>query len=213
MKKKTLCLLHQTILLTLLMGLLISCGGKKDEEKKDTLENSKTSTISTGNEARPETNKATTAPSGFYYLKLDSATIWNIFKNANSSKILLQFADSSNSAYSLIAYGAVKKTNIITTGPIGLSIEADTPWDTSNVKILGNLEVTKKEIKTALGIPPGTGLNKNNCKDLFLSPMMHSSYPNYILYNISTVKGMKEFLAGSGTKPSPPAPPCDVNCD
>jgi hypothetical protein len=213
MKKKSLRNLLQPVLFTTLLVYLISCGSKKEEDKKAPGDDKNTTINSSGNKESQDAKIATTGASGFYYLKLDSATIWNIFKIANSSKILLQFADSNNTAFSLIAYGAIKKTNIITTGPIGLTIETDTPWDTSGLKILGNLEVTKKEIKLALGLTPGTPLKKENCKDLYFSPTMDVSYPKYILYNISTVKGIKEFLAGSGTKPSPPAPPCDTNCD
>ncbi len=213
MKKKTLRNLLQPVLFISLLVYLISCGSKKDEdEDKKTPGDDKNTTInSSGNKESQDVKAATLGAGGFYYLKLDSATIWDIFKISDSKKILLQFVDSNNTSISLIAYGAQKKINYITIGPIGLKIESDTPWDTTGVKILGNLEVSKKEIKNALGV---TGsLKASDCKDLYFSPTMDVLYPNYVLYNVSKVKGVAGFLAGAGTKPSPPAPPCDGGCD
>ncbi len=211
MKKKSFRNLIQPVLFTIFLVFLISCGSKKNEDKKVTGDDTNTTINSSGNKEGQNANASPLGAGGFYYLKLDSATIWNVFKDANSKKILLQFVDSNNTSIGLIAYGAQKKINYITTGPIGFKIESDTPWDTSGIKILGNLEVSKKEIKLSLGV---TGsLNASNCKDLYFSPTMDMSYPNYVLYNISKTKGVTGFITGAGTKPSPPAPPCDGGCD
>ncbi len=200
MKKNPFNDLIPSLLFSSCLFLLISCGSKKDSDDK------------TGSPVAPVAPVAPAAmtSTGFYHLSMDSATIWNIFKDPNSKKILLQFVDSNNTAFSLIAYGAQKmKTNHTTTSALSLKIEPDAPWDTNGKKILGNLELTKKEIKMALG---GSGaLKASDCKRLYFSPYMDQLYPYYVLYHISTIKSDKGF-AGTETKPSPPAPPC-ATCD
>lgn len=208
MKKKKTFLTSRNSLLSLFIisiSLLLSCNNNKGPDKTndnaDTLTHKKDSSAQTVSSAN-----------SFCTLKLDSASLATLLSDNNAKKILVQFIDSNStsSCLNMIAYGA-KKDDTKTSGPIGLVALSNPPTTFNGTVILGDQELTLKNIKTVLGLGGGSGhINPAKLKDLQFVPLKDGS--NHVYYSV-TVLGMTEASGSALTNPSPPAPPCENGCD
>ena len=159
---------------------------------------------------------------GYAVLQLDSAVLVELLTDANTQKLLLQFSITSgnNQPHKLIAYGARPNNNIIS-GPRALNVVASMPsWDTTGDKIMGNLELSRGELRSILGLGASSGkIPDDRCKTLYFFPTKISN--DHIVYRVSrsltTTTGVaaraESGPSDSFTNPSPPDPPCSIDCD
>src|SRR5258705_8750817 len=88
----------------------------------------------------------------FAIVKLDKQDLLALFAPAGTEKLLIQFSDpnTSTSIMQAVAYGA-KPNDVTTIGPKDLLRSSSRSWDTTGVKILGNNELSEKQIKKLIG--------------------------------------------------------------
>ncbi|HQW42806.1 MAG: hypothetical protein IPP02_01250 [Chitinophagaceae bacterium] len=197
-----------TVIISCCLTLLSCNNGDKETPKEQKEQSAETNQENTSSKA------LTAGP--FTVLKLDKQALIDLFNNtgANAKKILIQFSDDGSSQFmQAVAFGA-NKNNVYQNVLKTLTPASTNSWDTTGLKIMGNNELTKKQIKTLIG---GT-INATNAKDLYFYPIKNSNNQIYFIVSTSlvpfTTTGPKVMLTyptgGEDSKPSPPAPPCAV---
>jgi len=153
----------------------------------------------------------------FYTLKMDAATLGVLLADQNTNRLLFEFIDSNltaNYPIGLVSYGA-RNNSVVNAGPRGLTPVTTTAlWDTNGVKILGNLELTRGQLRRVLGLGGGAGpIPGGQLRDIYFYPSKNAT--NHIYYRVSaTAPGEMGTQADEFTNPSPPATPCSgPNCD
>lgn len=152
-----------------------------------------------------------------YNLILPKDSLALFLASGATRKLLLQFVDSNNNttvkALGLIGYGA-KPNNDTTTRAIGFITDGTAPWDTTGVKIFGNLELSRGQIRRLLGLAMSTeSINVADLTDLKFIPSKDEY--NHIRYKVMPVMNKDTAVQATTeeyTNPSPPAPPC-TTCD
>jgi hypothetical protein len=183
---------------------VFSCNNEKKEPQNKVAEEQKT------------TPAAVVGAGRFYTLKLDATTLGVLFNSSNTNRLLLEFIDSNhttNHPIGLVAYGA-RNNSVVTAGPLGLTpVTTIGLWDTTGVKILGNLELTRGQVRRILGLAGGGPIGGGQLRDLYFYPTRDSE--NHIIYMVSAAGPVKmTTLTDEFTNPSPPATPCNsIDCD
>ena len=193
------------------------------------------SSCNSGKKDKDETDKTVSTPvpaflagkAQYAVLKLTKADLLTLFGPNQVKKLLIEFCDSNlvsspDKTINAIAYAATIPNHIVG-NPVYLfpaNPVAPQKWDTAGHQILGNNELSRGDVKIALGsvadITPATA------KNLFFYPIKLSN--NHIAYFVSKdsvgftlykegIQILTTYPAvGAGSNPSPPAPPCAM-CD
>lgn len=181
-----------------------SCNNDKTAEGK-------IDSLSSDTAPNAQQQPAALAAGPFTILKIDSADLVTLFSNNNVKKLLIQFLDSNvaNSKITGIAYGA-KGNNDTLNGWRMMQPASVETWDTTGIKILGNNQLTERQIKRLLG-----GNVNTHARTLYFYPKKSSD--NHIYFIVSRqltsftkagdVSRITYPADGESTKPSPPAPP------
>jgi hypothetical protein len=202
--------------------LATSCNSDKKQDKpaeqKDGIKAEQAPVTTTSdqpaNAAPPAAAAFTVGP--FTILKLEKQALLDLFRDSNTKKLLIQFSDNGVQFMQAAAFAA-KKDNVYDNVVKTLIPASASPWDTTGPKILGNNELSKKQIKTLIG----GKIDAAHAVDLYFYPIKNAN--NQIYYIVSTqlvpftTTGAGVMLGypagGEDTKPSPPAPPCSSGCE
>lgn len=215
--------LRMSALLVSLSFVIFSCNSeKKENDKKAPDEKISAKNDSAGNA------DFLSGKGKYAVLKLNKADLLLLFSNNQAKKLLIEFTDSNHisapsKSINAITYAANLKNDIIGNSVYLFPENITNPqlWDTTNHQILGNNELSRKEVKIALG-----NVNKidaTTAKDLYFYPVKLAN--KHIAYFVSkdlvvftTYQGGIKILTyyppnGEASNPSPPAKPCDNNPD
>lgn len=162
------------------------------------------------------TMQLATGPLPFYTLNLTTANCSTLLDHKDVIKILAQVIDNNDAtatALSLVAYGVDKK-GVKITGPVNFfPVSAVNPstFNPGSI-VMANQELTLKQVKEILGLPKTKGkIDLTKLKDLQFEPKRLNT--NHCLFYLVTQSGA-EAASGIGyTNPSPPKPPCEIDCD
>lgn len=162
------------------------------------------------------TDSSTSALTGyaFYTLQLDSQKLVELFGGNDDKKVtklIFQVIDSNNAGngLGLIAYGS-KNNGEKVTGPIGFTVLSNSPTTITGPVILGDQELTLGEIRKILSLKGKGKLKPELFKTLRFVPLKDGN--NHLFYTVIQF-GVTSFDGSGVTNPSPPATPCDSNCD
>lgn len=212
---KTNTLLALTVLC---VSFLFACKDEKKKEKTvDQASNSSSSIAAPADtpinpSGQPAAAAIPQTAGPYSVLKLDRQALKDLFVGS-TQKLLIQFSDQGTNRMQAVAFAA-KKNNVYENVLKNLTPASNASWDTTGVKILGNNELTEKQIKKLIG-----GAIKDNAKDLYFYPIKDAMNQMYFIVSTTLMDFktpgkdiMLGYPDGESTKPSPPAPPC-TTCD
>jgi hypothetical protein len=148
----------------------------------------------------------------FYTLKLDSATLVELFKDTvnagthRARKLIVQVIDSNvNNKFGLVAYG-LRANNVKTTGPWGFTALSNPPTTFPGYTIIGDQELTIIDLKNVLSFNGAGRIPVDRFKTLKFVPLRDGA--RHLYYSV-TILGIEGAAGSANTNPSPPAPPCN----
>lgn len=183
-----------------------SCNNDKNKEEKK--EQNETVKSAAPGVAAP----APFAAGSFSILVLEKQKLLDLFNDPNAKKLLIQFSDenTATSTMTAVAFSATKKTNIRVLGPKDLIPASTETLNPEGKIILGNNELTEKQIKDLIG-----GKISTHAADLYFYPKKDANNQIFYIVSKDLVAQTKQInlmitypATGESSKPSPPAPPC-----